>query len=244
MGGVTSSELLIPINPDGDYPVIVAVHGEVTGPTNETAWGEGEQIADGGSWAMYNHFVIDECDLPPVDLLCVGFKTLTQDQWGDETPGSEAEVIMSDDFLTLAGLNGTIAVGCDVDTMEWDNGADMQAYLPDNSALTRISQSYFNPVTSVSGMAGEAVTLRLNLAADANILGFSTAGSALGDQQYIEFNNYFGLTVNQCMLDAERNLTGCLLNNLTELDGVLIAINGSYANGNDGAGILFCPFGS
>ena len=240
LGSVPSIELRIPINPDGDKPVVIAVHGEVSGPTNETAWGEGEQITLGGSWAMFNRFVIDVCNTNSTNF-CTGFQTLTQDQWGD--PNSLGGSILSDDFIQIAGLDNIISVGCN-DSTEYDNGDDLLAYLPDNGAIVNLTTSYFNNTSSVSATAGELIGLRLNLAADANIPTFSTAETALGEQEYIEFNDYFGLTVNQILLDGQQVLTGCLTNNLVELTGAVEAINNSYANGNSGEDILFCPFGN
>ena len=239
LGGVASSELIIPIDPDGAYPVVIAVHGEVSGPTNETAWGDGRQITDGGSWAMLIDFEIDECD-PDIVNICTGFKTLTQDQWGD--PNSEGGLMLTNDFIELAGLTGMISIGCN-DTTEYDNGADLVSYLPDNGPMDNMSSTYLNNTSSISTAVGELIACRLNLAADANIPTFSTAGSALGDQSYIGLNNYFGLTVNQILLDGEKVLTGCLTANLAEVHGAIVNINESYANGNTSSDYLFCPFG-
>ena len=238
LGGWGAYTIHIPISEIGFIPIIISVHGVVSKSNNEeTAWGQGIPF-DGDAWGMYFEYVIEDCS--GGGTLCTGFKTLTQSEWGD--PSSEGGSILTNQFSELAPLTGDIAIGCAFDSIYFFSGAAVLNFLPDTSPVALLTQSYNDPTVPLGKLAGELIALRLNLAADANILGFSTAESSLGDQTYtgsVAF--YVDLPVNEVFRFAQQALGSCFPLDLNEAHDAVKEINENYANGMDN-GNLDCPF--
>lgn len=146
-----------------------------------------------------------------------------------------------------SSLFANVVVG-GIKTITLDAVADIHAYLPDTGAQVALAANHTNPVINVSSVANELVMVKLNVIA-AGIDGWDNAigdtGQTFGDLTYLGINPYFGLTVNQCVINADLVL-GDITSTAGELldaENTLSDINNNYIAFGD-AGNLFCPFGS
>jgi hypothetical protein len=57
--GTQTCTFVVPLSGLPTDVIILAAHASITGPSNETGWGQGTQINDGGSWAMRFDHVMD-----------------------------------------------------------------------------------------------------------------------------------------------------------------------------------------
>jgi hypothetical protein len=57
--GTQSCTFVIPMSGLPTDVITLAAHASITGPSNQTGWGQGTQINDGGSWAMRFDHVMD-----------------------------------------------------------------------------------------------------------------------------------------------------------------------------------------
>lgn len=217
------------LQPDGTYFEYTGTYDECQG-----------EFVDVSDFSVKTEPDLDEVVSSP-GTLCSGFKTVTQTEWGN--PAGEMVAVLNTQFSTLTN-GANLVIGCLANTITFDNGADVITYLPDTgNGIIAIGTAYINPTITISDLAGELLTLQLNLFADQNISDFSTATTPLGDQLSLIFNSYFNLSVNQILSDANLGLGGCAALDLVELYDTLVLINGNYVNGGDN-GNLFCPFDS
>ena len=202
-------------------------------------WGEGTDFATCPYGPMFIDYEIEDCT--GGGTLCSGFKTGTMAEWSGTNAGFST--ILQNQFSELTLNENVVKFGCAsaTDSTVFNSGAAVLSYLPDTGPIVTLTTGYVNPTGDISSLLGELLTLKLNLKADANILGFSTADSPLGSQTYIGGGFYNNMPVDDVLSFGEQVLYGCFPLDPVELHTALVNINGNYSNGADN-GFLDCPF--
>jgi PEP-CTERM motif len=134
--------------------------------------------------------------------------TYQQNDWGS---GGTAASVLSHNFITVYPTAVVIAGEATGGfSMAFDNAGSIEAFLPSSGPIGALSDNYFDPAATSSGVFGGEV-LALELDVD-----FSDAGVTLGSSG-IPFGNLVlenfdpsldGLTVRQILADANTDLGG------------------------------------
>jgi len=114
-------------------------------------------------------------------------------------------------------------------------------YLPDGSTPVAMTQNYSNPTSQISVLAGQTVTLALNVGFDYCDANFAPSNLNLGDLVIVS-GTFQGWTVNQLLNLANQAVGGCSVNySLSDINAAVDAINNNFDNGTENDGFLTCP---
>ncbi len=172
---------------------------------------------------------------------CYGFRTQTQGGWGQchqngNNPGTYL-------FANFAGAfpNG-LTIGC-TNTLHLSSAQAVCEFLPSGSKPRALpSGQMSDPAwTYKNVLAGQLVTLMLNVGFDAYDEGFSVGDADLGNQ-VIASGQFSGWTVNDLVAEANDAIGGCGSSyGYSKLNNIISAINENYDDGKRDKGVLDCP---
>jgi hypothetical protein len=163
---------------------------------------------------------------PPVSE---SYKTFTQGGWGSKPSGNNPGKFLVDQFKNVFP-SGYVVVG-GTKTIKLTSAAAIEKFLPQGGTPARLTQNYVNPTTQISVLAGQVLTLKLNVEFSAK--GKTRAG--LGNLTVIS-GELEGRTVNQVLTLANSVLGGGSLPSgltLSDLNSIISKINENFDGGQN-----------
>lgn len=216
---------------------VVLVDGSGNVIQSETGWGQG--VSQGGnSWAMKFSYCTQLCP-PPCVINPGDYRTQTQGGWGAAPNGNNPGAYLHTNFAT-AFPNGLV-VGCGNKTITLTSAQAVNDFLPQGGTAVALTQSYTNPVTSISVLAGQVVTLKISVVFDNAFANFGSSNTALS-ALVITSGTFQGWTVGQLLAEAEAVLGGCSSNyTAAQINSAVDLVNNNFDNGTVVGTYLTCP---
>lgn len=167
------------------------------------------------------------------------FRTQTQGGFGADPHGNNSGVYVHANFA--AAFPNGLVVGCTY-TLTLDSAQDVTDFLPSGSTPSAMTASLVNPGGSYTNvLAGQVVTLALNIGFDNYDAGFGTSTAHLADL-VIASGDFAGMTVQQLFDAANEFLGGCASPySASDLNDAVTAINENFDDGTQNKGYLLCP---
>ena len=165
------------------------------------------------------------------------YTTYTQGGWGANPSGNNPGMLLSSKFSTVYG-SGYVQIG-GTRTARFTSAAAVAAFLPQGGTANVFSASIVNPTSSPAGVfAGQVLALRLSV-------DFSNAGvtrSGLGSLR-VRSGKLAGYRVSQVIALANTVIGGTTSAlpsgvSLSDLNGIVDAINNNFDNGTSNLGFL------
>ena len=173
-----------------------------------------------------------------VNISCTGFKTYTQGGYGAVPSGNNPGTYVQQKFA-LAFPSG-LTVGC-TKTLKLTTAQSVIDFLPSSGTPVALKSNLVNSATYSNTLAGQVVTLKLNLVFDIYDPAFSPSTTSL-KSLIIGTKTFAGWTVNQLMNEANNVLGGCSSRYTpAQINEAVTNVNQNYDNGNTNAGYLLCP---
>lgn len=243
---VTSYTYTIPLSTlDSCYCIaahaeVVLVNGSGNIIQSETGWGQGVSIG-GNSWAMKFSYCTQFC--PPPTPPCVinpgDYRTQTQGGWGSTPNGNNPGAYLHANFAS-AFPNGLV-VGCGNKTITLTSAQAVTDFLPQGGTPSVLTQSYTNPVNSISVLAGQVVALKISVTLDNAVASFGNSNTSLSSL-VITSGTFQGWTVGQLLAEAELVLGGCSSNySASAINNAVDMINNNFVDGTVVGTFLTCP---
>ena len=198
-----------------------------------------------GSWSVTatdaNGCVISS-SVSIVLLTCNGFKTVTQGGYSAVCKGNNNGCYLNSRFASSfpAGLT----IGTASRFLKFTSAAAVRNFLPSGTTARALTSSMTNPTAAQykNILAGQALTLTLNIKFDADDAAFSASNTALGSL-IVNSGVFAGNSVNQMLAYANVILGGGTTSpaySATQVNDAIDMINNNYDNGHN-LGYLSCP---
>ncbi|MGZ3861295.1 MAG: lectin-like domain-containing protein [Flavisolibacter sp.] len=181
---------------------------------------------------------------PPPPPTCGQLKTVTQGGWGAPPRGSNPGAYLRDHFasafpngVTIGNLNNQNYY------VHLTSAQAIQNFLPQGGPPSTLNQNYVDPTarTSAGVLAGQILTLTLNVGFDKADPAFGPAGVQLGNM-IIKSGTFAGWTVNDFLSLANQVLSGASkAYSPSVINDVADQINSNYDGGQSDGGFLRCP---
>lgn len=174
----------------------------------------------------------EECIILPGD-----YKTYGQGGYGSIPQGNNPGTYLLNNFSS-AFPNG-IQVGCN-HTLTFTSAQDIMNFLPQVSAPVSLNNSYTNPVSKMTVLAGQVLTLALNIGFDNHDGSFGNSSENL--QNLVIASGIFqGWTVAQILTEANNALGGCpSVYSPSQINDIVTAINENFEDGKLAGNLLTC----
>lgn len=173
--------------------------------------------SDGGSGAggtgtgISSSAIVDYCEIPCVP--CNTNNIFGQGGWGAKPAGQNPATYLYANFATWFP-NG-ITLGCTSgNTIKLSTAQNVTNFLPQGGTPRAISQSYVNPTTRITVLAGHLLTLTINVASN----------PSLGNQ-IISNGPFAGMTVNAFLAQANNFFGGCITGDASKYSSTLASIS-------------------
>ncbi|MFN5183913.1 MAG: hypothetical protein ACK5D5_12905 [Bacteroidota bacterium] len=215
---------------------VVKVDGSGNITQTETGWGQGNPFG-GNSWAMIMSYCTQSCSNPCV-INNGDFRTQTQGGWGSTPNGNNPGAYLHANFA--AAFPGGLTVGCG-NTISLTSAQAVTDFLPQGGTPVALTQSYTNPTTSISVLAGQVTALSLSVGFDAYDSNFGASNTNLGSM-VIATGTFQGWTVNQLIAEGNKVLGGCTSNyTVSQLNAAIDAVNNNFVDGTMVGTFITCP---
>lgn len=179
-------------------------------------------------FANVNWYTPDNCDLK-------GYTTFTQGGWGSSSnsvPGKIRDLYFASVFpygLTIGTIN----------TIRLTSATAVKNFLPQGGTASALTQSYTDPTTSISVLAGQIAALTLNVEFDkAGKIGTNNTDL---ENLHIMSGTFAGMSVKDFLYIANQALGGETVSySLSDINNAATAINENFDNGTVDNGYLTC----
>ncbi|MCF8424075.1 MAG: hypothetical protein K9H41_07010 [Bacteroidia bacterium] len=219
---------------------VVLVDGSGNVIQSETGWGQG--VSQGGnSWAMKFSYCTQSCPPPtPPCLINPGdYRTQTQGGWGSTPNGNNPGAYLHTNFA--AAFPNGLVVGCGSNKITLTSAQAVTDFLPQGGTPSVLTQSYTNPVTSISVLAGQVVALKISVTLDNAIVSYGNSTTSLASL-VIASGTFQGWTVGQLLAEAELILGGCASNyTASQINNAVDMVNNNFVDGTVVGTYLTCP---
>jgi hypothetical protein len=194
------------------------------------------RVETNGVGLVIAEYCIEPC--PECIILPGDYKTYGQGGYGSEIRGNNPGSYLSKNFDS-AFPNG-IEIGCNY-KLTFMSAHAIRKFLPQGSSPASLSGNYTNPVAKMNVLAGQTLTLALNV-------GFDNYDSSFGNstgnlQDLVITSGYFqGWSVSQILIEANNILGGCSSNfTASQINDIVTAINENFEDGTKAGELLTCP---
>jgi hypothetical protein len=170
---------------------------------------------------------------------CGTFRTQTMGAWGQcQQNGNNPGTYLAAHFAS-AFPNG-LTVGCNK-TLKLNSSQAVCDFLPSGSTPAPLQANYVDPGAALTNvLAGQVVTLAINLRFDEVDPNFAPAAGHLGDL-VISYGTFAGMTVNQLFHLANRKLGHCSAPyTAAQINKAVTKVNENFDNGTTNNGYLHC----
>jgi hypothetical protein len=215
---------------------VVLVDGSGNVTQSETGWGQGSPFG-GNSWAMIMSYCTQTCSNPCV-INNGDFRTQTQGGWGSTPTGNNPGAYLHANFA--AAFPGGLTVGCG-NTITLTSAQAVTDFLPQGGTPVALTQSYTNPTSSISVLAGQVTALSLSVGFDAYDPNFGASNTNLGSM-VVASGTFQGWTVNQLIAEGNKVLGGCTSSySVSQLNAAIDAVNNNFVDGTMVGTFITCP---
>ena len=174
-----------------------------------------------------------ECEILPGD-----FKTYGQGGYGSTPQGNNPGMYLLNNFS--AAFPGGIQVGCNY-TLEFTSAADIMNFLPQGTTPASLVSSYINSTSQITVLAGQVLTLALNIGFDNYDASFGNSSDKLEDL-VIASGDFSGMSVGQILAEANSVLGGCAsVYSASQINDIVTEINENFEDGEVAGSLLTCP---
>ena len=172
---------------------------------------------------------------------CTGYVTYTQGAWGAVASGNNIGNYLDANFA--AAFPNGLEIGC-TNKLRLTSENAVRNYLPQSTAPAALPNGTLTNPTSSSYrniLAGQLVTLALNIGFDNYDSGYAVANDNLKDL-IISSGPFTGWTVQDLFLEANKKIGGCSSSNFTlsQFNTAIDNINNNYDNGTSNNNFLSC----
>lgn len=175
----------------------------------------------------------DDCVIQPGD-----FKTFGQGGYGSIPHGNNPGMYLQNNF-DLAFPTG-IQIGCN-NVINLTSAYDIMNFLPQTSTPAILTGSFTNPQQRINVLAGQVLTLALNIGFDNFDASFGNASENL-QNLVISSGDFQGMSVLQILNESNNILGGCSSTYTpSEINYIVTAINENFEDGVINGGLLICP---
>jgi hypothetical protein len=176
-----------------------------------------------------------------VDSIAPGdFRTYGQGGWGAPPHGNNPGQYLK----THWNLLDTVIIGCDTTggyTLTFTTWQAVNNFLPQGGKPAPLDTSLVNPNFRISVLAGQVLSLALNIEFDLADSSFGNSSTNLKDLCVV-FGTFQGWTVEEVFMEANRILGGCsTAYSPSEINYAVSSINENFEDGQVGNYLQFCP---
>ncbi len=174
-------------------------------------------------------------------LICDGFTTVTQGGFGAKCAGNNWGCYRDAKFA--ASFPTGLTVGACGKYLKLTSALAVDNFLPSGGTPRALATGTLTNPTSSSyknTLAGQVVTLTLNVTFDANNATFAPATTLLGNQIIVS-GPFAGWSVSMLLAEANKALGGCSSYSADVINNAVDAINRNYDGGTVNLGFLACP---